>query len=118
MPDSGLFIGWGQVVRGREGPAVDSFNETVGYLGQLQGDGRIEDFELCFLDPHGGDLDGFMLLRGSAEQIDAVRRDDEFQRNMLRADLVVENLGIVGAALGGRIAQQMALYQEEIGALA
>ena len=118
MPDSGLFIGWGQVVRGREGQAVDSFNETVGFLGQLQGDGRIEDFELCFLEPHGGDLAGFMLLRGSAEQIDAVRRDEEFERHMQRADLVVEKLGLVSAALGERIARQMALYQEEIGAMA
>jgi hypothetical protein len=118
MPDSGLFIGWGQVVRGREGQAVDSFNETVGYLGQLQGDRRIEDFELCFLEPHGGDLAGFMLLRGSVEQIDSVRHDQEFERHMLRADLVVERLGVVEAALGERIAQQMALYQEEIGALA
>jgi hypothetical protein len=118
MADSGLFIGWGKVVRGREGPAVDSFNETVGYLGRLQGDGRIEDFELCFLDPHGGDLDGFMLLRGSAEQIDAVRRDEEFQHHIRRADLFVDNLGVVGASLGERIARQMALYQEEIGALA
>ena len=118
MADSGLFIGWGKVVRGREAPAVDSFNETVGYLGRLQGDGRIEDFELCFLDPHGGDLDGFMLLRGSAEQIDAVRRDEEFQHHIRRADLFVDNLGVVGASLGERIARQMALYQEEIGALA
>jgi hypothetical protein len=118
MADSGLFIGWGQVVRGREGKAVDSFNETVGFLGHLQADGRIEDFEICLLDPHGGDLDGFMLLRGSAEQMDAVRRDDEFERHMVRANLNVENLGLIGAALGERIAQQMALYQEEIGALA
>jgi hypothetical protein len=118
MADSGLFIGWGQVVRGREGPAVDSFNDTVGYLGQLQTDGRIEDFEIVFLEPHGGDLSGFMLVRGSTEQLDAVRSDDEFLRNMMRADLLVENLGIVGAALNERIARQMAMYQEEIGALA
>jgi hypothetical protein len=118
MADSGLFIGWGQVVRGREGTAVDSFNDTVGFLGQLQADGRIEDFEICFLEPHGGDLAGFMLLRGSAEQMDAVRRDEEFERHMLRADLNVEGLGLVSAALGGRIARQMTIYQEEIGALA
>jgi hypothetical protein len=118
MADSGLFIGWGQVVRGREGPAVDSFNDTVGYLGQLQADARIEDFEIVFLEPHGGDLSGFMLVRGSTEQLDAVRSDDEFNRNMMRADLLVENLGIVGAALNERIARQMAMYQEEIGALA
>ena len=117
MADAGLFIGWGQVVRGREGPAVDGFNQTVEYFGQLQGGGRIESFEICFLDPHGGDLAGFMLLRGSAEQMDAVRADDEFQRHMTRADLHVENLGLIGASLGEGIARQMAIYQEEIGAL-
>ena len=118
MADAGLFIGWGQVVRGREGPAVDGFNETVEYFGQLQGDGRIENFEICFLDPHGGDLAGFMLLRGSAEQMDAVRADDEFQRHMTRADLHVEKLGLIGATLNEGIARQMAIYQEEIGAIA
>jgi hypothetical protein len=118
MADAGLFIGWGQVVRGREGPAIDSFNETVAFLGQLQGDARIEDFEICFLEPHGGDLGGFMLVRGSAEQMDAVRADDEFVRHMTRADLLVDDLGIIDAALGEGIARQMAIYQEEIGAIA
>ena len=118
MADAGLFIGWGQVVRGREGPAVDGFNETVEFFGQLQGDGRIENFEICFLDPHGGDLDGFMLLRGSTEQMDAVRSDDEFLRHMTRASLHVENLGLIAASLGEGIARQMAIFNEEIGALA
>jgi hypothetical protein len=118
MADSGLFIGWGQVVRGREGKAVDGFNEFVEFCGQLQGDGRLESFEICFLEPHGGDLAGFILLRGGVEQMDALRDDDEFLRHMTRADLHVENLGVVNAALGERIARQMATYQEEIGALA
>jgi hypothetical protein len=38
--------------------------------------------------------------------------------DMTGADLHVENLGIVHAALGEGIARQMAIYQEEIGALA
>jgi hypothetical protein len=118
MADAGLFIGWGQVVRGREGSAVDGFNETVEFFGQLQSDGRIESFEICFLDPHGGDLDGFMLLRGSAEQMDAVRSNEEFLHLMTRANLHVENLGLVGASLGEGIARQMAIFTEEIGALA
>jgi hypothetical protein len=118
MADAGLFIGWGEVVRGREGGAVDGFNEVVEFIGQLQGDGRIESFEICFLEPHGGDLAGFMLLRGTTEQMDAVRSDDEFGRHMTRASLHVENLGLVGAALGEGIARQMAIYQEEIGAIA
>jgi hypothetical protein len=118
MADTGLFIGWGQVVRGREGAAVDGFNEFVEFCGQAQGDGRLESFEICFLEPHGGDLAGFMLLRGDADRLNALRDDDEFLRHMTRADLHVENLGVVSAALGEGIARQMAIYQAEIGALA
>ena len=44
MADVALFIGWGQAVRGREKRAVQVFNQSVGYWGELQGDGKIEDF--------------------------------------------------------------------------
>jgi hypothetical protein len=118
MADAGLFIGWGQVVRGREGPAVEGFNEFVEFCGRLQGDGELESFEICFLEPHGGDLAGFILLRGETAQMDALRDHDEFLHHMTRADLHVEGLGVVSAALGDGIARQMAIYQEEIGALA
>ncbi len=117
MADAGLFIGWGQVVRGREQRAVEVFNEVVAYWGGLQGDGKIEDFEVVFLTPHGGDLAGFGLLRGSAEQMNALRGDEEFIRHVARADLIVESQGVVDAALGEGIAAQMAIYQEEVGGL-
>ena len=58
MADAALFIGWGQVVRGREKRAVQVFNESVEYWGGLQGDGKIEDFEVVLLAPHGGDRGG------------------------------------------------------------
>jgi hypothetical protein len=116
MADAAIFIGWGQVVRGREQRAVEVFNESVAYWGSLQGDGKIEDFEVALLSPHGGDLGGFALLRGSAEQVAALRDDEEFMRRNTRADLIVENLGIVDAALGEGIASQMAIYTEEINA--
>ena len=117
MADAGLFIGWGQVVRGREGPAVDGFNATVEFLAHRQGEGGIESFEICFLDPHGGDLDGFMLIRGTTEQMDDIRSNEEFQRLMTRASLHVDNLGMIGASLGEGVARQMAIFQEETGAL-
>jgi hypothetical protein len=118
MADAGLFIGFGEPVRGREGPAVDSFNDTVAYLGQIQSEGKIDDFEIVFLDPHGGDLGGFMLLRGTADQMHAVRQEEEFQRHMTQASLTVERLGVVNASLGEGIARAMAIYQEQIGAFA
>jgi hypothetical protein len=118
MADAGLFIGWGQVVRGREERALEVFNETVELYGQLQSDGRIESFEVCLLDPHGGELAGFALLRGSEDQMDAVHRDEEFQRSMTRASLVVDDLGLIPAALGEGLGRAMSIYQEQIAVVA
>jgi hypothetical protein len=114
MADAALFIGWGQVVRGREKRAVQVFNESVEYWGSLQGDGKIEDFEVVLLAPHGGDLQGFALLRGSQDQMGALRADEEFQRRTARADLIVESQGVVNALIGEGIARGMAQYQGEI----
>jgi hypothetical protein len=118
MADSGLFIGWGEVVRGREERAIEVFNEAIQYYGQLQQDGRIESFDVCLLEPHGGELAGFITLRGSEAQLDAVHHDQDFQRQMARANLIVEKLGIVPAYFGEEIGRQMGLYQTEVAELA
>jgi hypothetical protein len=112
--DAALFIGWGQVVRGREKRAVQVFNESVEYWGGLQGDGKIQDFEVVLLTPHGGDLQGFALVRGSQEQIGALRADEEFARRVTRADQIVESQGVVDAVIGEGIGREMATYQSEV----
>jgi|SRR5215204_228133 len=114
MADAGLFIGWGQVVRGREDRALDVFNETIEFYGQMQSDGRIESFDVCLLEPHGGELGGFVLLRGTEEQMEAVHRAEDFERIMTKAALIVDDLGIVPAAIGASLARSMAIYQEEL----
>lgn len=118
MADAGLFIGWGQVVRGREERALEVFNETIELYGRLQSEGRIESFEVSLLQPHGGDLDGFALLRGSEQQMDEVARDDDFVRGMQKADLIVDNLGVISALLGDGLARGISIYQEQIAAVA
>jgi len=118
MADAGLFVGFGDPVRGRESQAVEIFNETLGYYGRLQEEGEIESFEPVFLEPHGGDLSGFILLRGDAEKLAALRVSDEFTQLTLRAGLCVESIGVVGADLAERLQRQMAFYTEQIGAFA
>jgi hypothetical protein len=118
MADAGLFIGWGEVVRGRETESLEVFNETLAYYGRLQEDGEIEGFEPVFLEPHGGDLSGFILIRGDAEKLASLRVSEEFTQFAIRAGLVVNGFGIVGADLAGRIQRQMEFYTEQIGAFA
>jgi hypothetical protein len=117
MADYGLFIGWGTSVRGREGKALQSLNEALAYYGRLQGEGRIESFEVGILEPHGGDLAGFVLLRGERQKLSQLRVDAEFERLTVRAILLVDGLGIIGASLGDGLTQVISTYQEELAAL-
>ena len=118
MADAGLFVGFGDPVRGRESQAVELFNEVLGYYGRLQEEGEIDSFEPVFLEPHGGDLQGFFFLRGEAEKLATLRVSDEFQSTIIRAGLVVDNVGVVGASMGARLERLMGSYTEQIGAFA
>lgn len=104
MADGILFIGWGTPVRGREERAQEVFQESVEYWGRLQGDGEIESFQVALLDAHGGDLNGFAILHGDPGKLDEVRRSDEFQRLITRANLIVDSLGAVSGVTGGALA--------------
>jgi hypothetical protein len=118
MADAGLFVGFGDPTRGRESQAVELFNEIIGWYSQLQEDGEIESFEPVFLEPHGGDLGGFILIRGDAEKLSKLRVSEEFTQFTIKASLCVDSVGVVGADLNERLQRQMAFYTEQIGAIA
>jgi hypothetical protein len=114
MADFGLFIGFGPPVRGRERQAIKVFNEAAEYYSRLQQQGEIEGFEPVFLEAHGGDLIGFFLMRGDRDKLARIRTSDEFTRLSLRAALITENFGVVGAQLGERIATQIGVFNEQV----
>jgi hypothetical protein len=118
MADAGLFVGFGEPVRGREAKALQVFNESLAYYARLQQEGKIESFEPVLLEPHGGDLGGFILLRGSMEQLQAVHASEEFQSVQNRARLIVDNVGVIHANIGASLASGMADYQKQVTALA
>ena len=114
MPDRAVFIGFGQPVRGREERAVDVFNDFVGMFGRMAADGRIADMDVTLLDPHGGELGGFFMAHGSAEQCSALMLDEEFRRACTDANLIVDNFGVVPAATGQAVGDEMAMYIEAV----
>lgn len=114
MANAALFIGWGTPVPGRERQALRVFNDSLQYYSRLQQQGHIESFEPVLLEQHGGDLGGFVLLRGNQEQLSSLRADAEFQHNTTRAGLVVENLGVVSGFLGENLNRIMGDYQAQL----
>jgi hypothetical protein len=117
LADAGIFIGWGANVPGREEKGLTVFNESIQYWGGLQESGKIESFEVVLLTPHGGELEGFALLRGSRDQVGALLMEDEFERQTTRASFIVQNVGVVPAVLGEGMGRSIDVYQKQFGEL-
>ena len=82
------------------------------YYGKLQQDGRIEGFDVVLLAPHGGDLNGFVIVHGERQKLAEIRFSDEFERLLARASAIVDAPGVVPAYTGEALGKQIALYQE------
>jgi hypothetical protein len=113
MADRVLFIGWGTPVRGREERALEVFNESLGLYGRMQQDGRIESLDVTLLGASSV-LNGCILLKGDAAQIQALQEDEEFQRVTADASLIVDDLNIIAGYTNAGVAPQMAIYADAI----
>jgi hypothetical protein len=113
MADRVLVISWNEPVHGREERGLEVFNDALGLAGRMQQDGRIEKFDVVLLEPTG-DLNGYLELHGSAEQLAAVREDEEFQRNTADALLIVDGLRHSMGYTNEGVAKQIEIYQEAV----
>lgn len=68
-----MFAEWGALIPGREEAAQKVLNETMQYLKRLQ-NGTIDSFQVVVLEPHGGDLASFVLVKGDGCPIAGERR--------------------------------------------
>ena len=115
MADRVLFIGWNRAVVGREKQAMQVFQKNMEYYTKLKKEGRIESFEPVLLQVHGGDLNGFWLLKGSAQQIAEIRQDSAFGDLLIEGGYCVEGLGVVGGSIGERLTNLVSRYSKLIG---
>jgi len=113
MADRVLFVGWEESVRGAEERSLEVFNDALGLMGRKQQEGQIESFDVVLFEPNGR-FGGFFLARGTTAQIDALRADEEFQRNTIDAQLIVDGLTHIEGYTNEGVARMMGMYQEAI----
>jgi hypothetical protein len=113
-----LFIGWGHPVRGRESMSLEVFDEVVLYFTGLLERGEIDSFEPIQLEPHGGELNGFMLIRASADRLARLRENEEFLRLLDRGSMMVEHLGAISGYADEELRRRFQVFGELAGALA
>ena len=114
MAGHALFIGFGSSRAGRERIAAQNFEDSVAYAEQLKAAGEIESVEIVILNAHGGDLNGFFLLRGDPERLARASMAPEFQRLAMRASVANEGVGFVSAVVDGEALRSMAAWKEAV----
>ena len=100
MANAVIFLGWNRPTVGREQQAMVVFQKSIKFYGKLQNEGRIESFEPVILSAHGGDMNGFFLLRGDAEKLSEIKRDETFLNIVIEAEYCVDGFGHIDGYIG------------------
>lgn len=114
MSTNCAFFGWNRSIPGRERLSAEHFQQFVQYLSGQQQKGAIKSFDVVFLNPHGGELNGFFLIRGDNAKLDALIATDEWVTHQTRALLHLEQSGVVRGVTGDLIPQRMDLWTKNI----
>jgi DNA-binding LytR/AlgR family response regulator len=109
-----ILFGWNRSVPGHERLSAEHFSEFVQYLGGLQQAGAIQSFDAVFLDIHGGDMNGFFLVRGANAQLNDLVDSETWVTHMTRASLHMEGAGVVRGVTGELVMQRMALWTQQL----
>ena len=110
MATNALFFAWNRSIPGREKLSAEHFQDFVQYLTGLRENASITSFEPVFLESHGGDLNGFFLIRADTAKLDALVASEAWRTHMLRAALHLEGSGAVRGYSGDAVSGRMALW--------
>lgn len=113
MSKGSLFVGWGAIIPGREKKASEVLGNALQYLQGIKSKGVIDDFDVVLLEPHGGELEGFVIVNGEKDSIAKLRVDEEFLRVIIGVQLVHNKVGIVGAYRGKEMQSIMKIWDEQ-----
>jgi len=109
-----IFMGWNEAKTGREGRAMELFQRVQGWYGKLQSEGEIESHETILIGRHGGDMNGFTVIRGDSAKLAALRTSDEMTEVIMEASLCLDGFGILDAYGGAELMNVMSKWGEAV----
>ncbi len=115
MADNVLFVGWNRGVAGQEQRGLSLFGRVLEYYTRLQSEGKIESFEPVTLTPHGGDLNGFILIRGDAQKLFEIQNEDEWLDQLTEGNLCLVGVGVVPGYIGEGLQNNVARLTRILG---
>lgn len=109
-----ILFGWSRPIPGREQMSQEHFGEFNQYLTGLQKERRIESYDTVFLSQHGGDLNGFFLIRGDSAKLDEIVSTTEWVTHVTRAAMHLEGFGAVRGHTGDMVMEMFSIWSQTI----
>lgn len=109
-----IFFGWRRSLPGRESLSGAHFQEFNKYLGEQQAAGTIQGFEPILLEPSGGRLVGFFLIRGEPGKLADLTASPAWIEHVTRAMLHLDEPGVVRGVAGAAVNERMAIWMKSI----
>jgi hypothetical protein len=114
MSNAGLLVGWTRAYTGKEQVALNKFGEYLGYLTKLVTEKHIDSFEPVIVRPHGGDLNGFILVRADAAKLATLRQSDQWKDWEALGSVLLQGFGVIECGLGNGVADFMGRFQKQL----
>jgi hypothetical protein len=109
-----LFIGWDRPISGVDPKKAYGhlLTEGIPFLKKLEGK-LVERIEPVALTPHGGDVNGFVLLFGERAKLDELRRTDDFEAFVMKMGDLFDGLAVVPGVNWEGIQAVMKRYEKQ-----
>jgi hypothetical protein len=114
MSSNAIVFGWDRSLPGREQLSGKHFQDFVAYLQAQKAAAKIESFDPVLLEPHGGCVNGFFLIRGTSQQITALADSPEWIEHQVRAQLHLDGAGSWRAVTGAAVNERMGMWMQAI----
>ncbi len=114
MKETATFVGWGGRLPGRELSAFQTFKEWTAILDEEKQHGEIEDYLPVLLGPHGGELDGFVLVSADPEKVAKLMKREDVHKLQLRATFEHTKLSIIPAIVGKAVEKEYETLVDDV----
>ncbi|HWI83622.1 hypothetical protein [Ramlibacter sp.] len=114
MRSNCILFGWNRPIPGREATSGQLFQTFVEFLTVQQRAGTVESFEAVFLEPRGSGLNGFFIIRGEPDKLNAMTSSDQWARQQTKAIINLEDVVVGHGATGPLVGERMKMWLEEI----
>jgi hypothetical protein len=113
MAQGTIFVGWGAIIAGREKVASKVLGEAMSYLEGLKAEGTIDSVDAVLLEPHGGELEGFVLVKGDKAKLAELRVQESFTKVIVAVQLVHSKVGVIGGYSGAEMQSLLQIWDQQ-----